>query len=99
RPPLSPPFPYTTLFRSGDPAPGDRRRRPFGLSLLRPAPRLAVEPRTGARDAARPVRFVRSDRACSGGVFTFRVALGLAAAVKTRDRKSTRLNSSHDQIS
>src|SRR3712207_7270110 len=73
RPPRSTLFPYTTLFRSGDP----RHARP-GLR----------------RDHHEPVG--RADGAATG-----RRERGLDAASRGRqtDRKSTRLNSSHANIS
>src|SRR5688572_32185455 len=84
RPPRSTLFPYTTLFRSR------------GAAVLAPGADL----RDGARwERDRPARrrgrfgFVRLDgeyRAASSVPAEWRIA---------RDRKSTRLNSSHSQIS
>src|SRR5207244_6995203 len=74
-PPRSPPFPYTTLFRSEDAAAGDSRRRPEDLHH-------------GIRD---------------GGLAAARLpgqADDLAFVDReVEDRKSTRLNSSHQIIS
>src|SRR3712207_8335225 len=85
RPPRSTLFPYTTLFRSRDPRPGqvsdgqalqrDRRAR---------AP-LARE-RRGARAGGRV-----NDVACPVDAS--------ATGARAQDRKSTRLNSSHANIS
>src|SRR5690606_42074080 len=81
--PCSTLFPYTTLFRSPAAAAG------------------AVVPRHGpAGDGAAPVRLgrrrrgARLDRAGPAGAVP-----GLPALVRRRDRKSTRLNSSHVKIS
>src|SRR3712207_8698977 len=84
RPPRSTLFPYTTLFRSAD---GDRRSG----CLIGFATQASIN----------PPRFVvclsRKNR-------TFRVAndvdhLGVHLLPSDRDRKSTRLNSSHANIS
>src|SRR5207244_6190723 len=99
-PPLPPPpFPYTTLFRSDAP-PGVEAppQRPGGAQpprhqpLPRRAPALHPRPLLSlrVRAARRPERrLVEADAAR-------RVA---AAALRGRDRKSTRLNSSHQIIS
>src|SRR5207249_11787813 len=89
-PPLvSPLFPYTTLFRSGEAgaffagALSIFRRGYLDDGLLRlpaePGRRQNREPRSGARDVT---GFCRARRYC-----------------RRRDRKSTRLNSSHVSIS
>src|SRR2546430_9116826 len=84
RPPRSTLFPYTTLFRSA-----------LGLALLLSA--LVV-----AQAAAHPLgnfsvnRYSRLDVARDG--IQLRYVLDLAE-IPTLDRKSTRLNSSHSQIS
>src|SRR5206468_11058999 len=87
RPPLSPPFPYTTLFRSLHLARLDARRRETC-----PASDLVVGVQCGGSDAFSGV--------------TANPAVGFATDLLVRagatvmlDRKSTRLNSSHDQIS
>src|SRR2546430_9768580 len=86
RPPRSTLFPYTTLFRS---LPGSQRGgRRAGLADVRcPLLRLPPDPALPAT----PVRILAdADRArLPGG----------AAAAHEQDRKSTRLNSSHSQIS
>src|SRR3712207_7489456 len=81
RPPRSPLFPYTTLFRSGDTL-GER-------GGARPGRR----PHAGGLPA-RPARPGVAARALPGGVRRRRLRRRLAA-----DRKSTRLNSSHANIS
>src|SRR2546427_2095834 len=87
RPPRSPLFPYTTLFRS--PCEADERQMLPGT--------------LGARLAAEPVQpgpgfQGEFDVALGGAPRQQRVLLEHDAAVE-RDRKSTRLNSSHSQIS
>src|SRR5206468_12114444 len=99
RAPRSTPFPYTTLFRSGG---GDRHREA-------PAGRAAQPVREQGARAVRERRAV-GERAAVGG----RIGVVGAVTVRGRtrvlhypqvyvtscaDRKSTRLNSSHDQIS
>src|SRR2546429_7157535 len=77
RPPRSTLFPYTTLFRSDDPAPVVAR---------------AVEPAERAGFDAKRVRPLQFHGA----------VIGIAAEGgehASRDRKSTRLNSSHGYIS
>src|SRR5206468_8137286 len=83
-PPRSTLFPYTTLFRSGS---ASRRARCPGRSDR--APDRASLP-TGGRRGSR-------DRAAAGS----RAPRGRGRATPGPggDRKSTRLNSSHDQIS
>src|SRR2546428_4744728 len=77
RPPRSPLFPYTTLFRSASDA------------LIRGTAKLP------ATDLTPPAHTIgrRTDEAIRAGVL-----LGTADRL-VGDRKSTRLNSSHDQIS
>src|SRR2546421_6800258 len=88
RPPRSTLFPYTTLFRS-------RARRVERARL-----RLDDAARRGRREArADHLRLVgarggREHQDCGGGG-----ERELHVRKMTRDRKSTRLNSSHDQIS
>src|SRR2546430_4751641 len=89
RPPRSTLFPYTTLFRS---APGARHR---GRAVLGERAVFRFDPRRGERTG----RAVRGDLASAKTGERF---LGLAACRDTTaklDRKSTRLNSSHSQIS
>src|SRR3989442_6635571 len=84
RPPRSTLFPYTTLFRSAEEAHGLSDRRPC-------LPRLAA---VGLDDnhAVRGLRAVDRRRRGSAQHF-YRLDVDL------RDRKSTRLNSSHVRIS
>src|SRR2546430_12921990 len=79
RPPRSTLFPYTTLFRSADPArrPG---RAPAERAVLLLRARLVAD----ARAHVLPVRVLQATRRTEG---------------RCQDRKSTRLNSSHSQIS
>src|SRR3712207_8465653 len=87
RPPRSTLFPYTTLFRSGGQA--DGRAPDRGLRLRRDAAApLAADRRAGAR----------ADRVLAvgpGGVRTDPPG----PRARRSDRKSTRLNSSHANIS
>src|SRR3712207_7329782 len=89
RPPRSPPFPYTPLFRPDPPqarrqeeAAKDGRGRREELSdshipTCRPAPALAA----------------------AAGSSRLREGAGRTPGKRSRDRKSTRLNSSHANIS
>src|SRR3712207_7493189 len=87
RPPRSTLFPYTTLFRSG-PHRGVARRLEVADHLHRTRPRLRLAGRLPAQDGAR------------GGLGVDRVALAASVPeLAARDRKSTRLNSSHANIS
>src|SRR3712207_7668043 len=87
RPPRSTLFPYTTLFRS--------RRARGGRALGRRARVLGLVAPQVARVAAVPVP-VRLLELVEEG----RVVLGRRGAdVRDEDRKSTRLNSSHANIS
>src|SRR5690349_22537368 len=86
RPPRSTLFPYTTLFRS----PPRRRRLRAGRGNR--APRVDRGPTRNAADAAAVSRRVRAVRQADGDQQR-------RDAVRSRDRKSTRLNSSHVEIS
>src|SRR5205085_11977481 len=91
-PPTSTLFPYTTLFRSLEPL-DDRAARPAAcaerLPEQRPEPVLHDPgPRPGLQEQ------VRLRRRAGRPALQVRVA-----ARARRDRKSTRLNSSHSQIS
>src|SRR3712207_7728957 len=83
RPPRSTLFPYTTLFRSLAPGVADRRRHAV---RAQPGDELALRgQRAGVPAAAR--RGVERDE------------VDVRPAVGEQDRKSTRLNSSHANIS
>src|SRR2546430_8447314 len=95
RPPRSPLFPSTTLFRSLRIDPG-----------LEPAVQLQHEPlveddrRVRLLDTHRPrVAGGRVRHAVDGPELEHRVAAPERLAGADQDRKSTRLNSSHSQIS
>src|SRR5205085_5612765 len=89
RPPSSPPFPYTTLFRSRH-----LPRRWFVLPVLHLGPsgvgELKDAPPVCLRASHEPLVL----ELLKGGVHGAR-----AGAPHPPDRKSTRLNSSHSQIS
>src|SRR5690606_41746678 len=98
RPPTPTLFPYTTLFRSvrrGDPAAVDQDRAPVGQPQRREdvdARHALVRPAAqddAARDVVPPLDL-------DGPV---QQADGVLGHVPQRDRKSTRLNSSHVKIS
>src|SRR5690242_21441467 len=82
RPPISPLFPYTTLFRSPlhpeyrEPRAGDVRHSRADISRARAL--LGYEPSVGFREG---------------------LARTIESLIAQRDRKSTRLNSSHMSIS
>src|SRR5688572_32241196 len=86
RPPTSTLFPYTTLFRSL------RDRVPHPPAQEQPARPHYFHHGDGGRDARLP-----GLRARCGGLHP--VAGGAGGAAVEGDRKSTRLNSSHSQIS
>src|SRR2546430_11397716 len=91
RPPRSPLFPYTTLFRSREALEAARQAR------RRLARTLAIGGAIGRlSDASRA-----SWEAAAGEYLRARAALEEDAERegRVRDRKSTRLNSSHSQIS
>src|SRR5690349_24243988 len=87
RPPGSTLFPYTTLFRSLGQVPPARARR--GQDCHRPERRLGRVEAAG-RGGGCPRA---GARAAAGGLLRNR------SAADRRDRKSTRLNSSHVEIS
>src|SRR2546430_3994060 len=85
RPPRSTLFPYTTLFRS------DLSHRYPGFQSGRLSTDVCATP---ARDAGHTIRH---PGAAVGG--SRRLWRSVVFSVATKDRKSTRLNSSHSQIS
>src|SRR3712207_7438472 len=89
RPPRSTLFPYTTLFRSEDRAGGDRGDHGDRGGLRRAEGRVAQGRRRGAGQRDR-----RPDPEHVG-----RAATRAPHAGRAGDRKSTRLNSSHANIS
>src|SRR2546427_4416566 len=86
RPPRSTLFPYTTLFRSRAIALGDRIARD-GLRLVYGGGNVGL------------MGTVANAVLAAGGEVTGVIPRQLADWEVTRDRKSTRLNSSHSQIS
>src|SRR2546427_3471867 len=88
RPPRSPLFPSTPLFRSRQPAQAGRG----GFEILH---RLAV--RQAEHDRADIVHVVRVFRPAAPPIERRRARV--VADIGETDRKSTRLNSSHSQIS
>src|SRR5206468_8556874 len=97
RPARSTLFPYTTLFRSQR---GENREVELGLGPRRLADDVKADLRAAkaelhrvpARDRSALDRLAVDDRAVAAREILDHVPAG-------RDRKSTRLNSSHDQIS
>src|SRR5688572_32453286 len=87
RPPTSTLFPYTTLFRSRDLAVGDRGAE------RRPHRELGLAVAHVAAD--QPVHRLRRMHVVGDVAGDLELVVGLLV----RDRKSTRLNSSHSQIS
>src|SRR2546427_7025021 len=85
RPPRSTLFPYTTLFRSPDQTPRWSGVLFFAQTYARAS--LERRPRSHVNAAA------------GGGALLPRRALLREPRFSLRDRKSTRLNSSHSQIS
>src|SRR3712207_7851197 len=91
RPPRSTLFPYTTLFRSDEVA----GQGPVGLLALPAA--LGTQ---GLHDLGElEQRTLRHDSAAALGVRQRVDILRLEVGLRGRDRKSTRLNSSHANIS
>src|SRR5690606_41090814 len=88
RPPRSTPFPYTTLFRSGE------LREVLGERLARHRQAVAVE-------RAPVEQHLQHRRRAADRVEVFHdvLAARLEVGEQGRDRKSTRLNSSHVKIS
>src|SRR5206468_10894898 len=93
-PPTSPLFPYTTLFRSR-PAPLHAAR----AQLVRELAHLAVAGEKHEQATVRRVGQVEHD-ARDRVAMPVGIGVGSGNVARDReDRKSTRLNSSHDQIS
>src|SRR5206468_12116664 len=90
-PPLSPLFPYTTLFRSG------ARGHLTHLHSLALDGVLYHKSVIGGRRWSTARGRACSRRNSTGGTRSSSAAR--ASGSRTADRKSTRLNSSHDQIS
>src|SRR5206468_12590881 len=86
--PRSPLFPYTTLFRSGLVEQNAANESVYALDAGGNVPAGGVLPKPGTPAA--------SSKA-PGAMLLYQVSNEMAAAQP--DRKSTRLNSSHDQIS
>src|SRR3546814_10617959 len=96
-------FPYTTLFRSGRRTAQGREAvgaAEAAMPFLLPAPRGGV-PKANALRAARAARFISRRPVAAAGVpdpvpaQPAPVRPAPAARAYARDRKSTRLNSSH----
>src|SRR5688572_32249721 len=86
RPPRSPLFPYTTLFRSP-------------LAVVQPIVRRNVTVHRGdVQDVPTPLGQQRH-RPLDGAEHSVQTHFDIVVPVLIRDRKSTRLNSSHSQIS
>src|SRR3546814_11530569 len=89
-----PPFPYTTLFRAVAEVTG-RSRRIIRKSSPGGIDRLAVENRAGSANLAETQAFMDDQKR----ILIFSDAGGTGrsyhAELSARDRKSTRLNSSH----
>src|SRR2546429_6090733 len=95
RPPSTTLFPYTTLFRSCDPAPRWPARRP---SPPGSQPRLgSLDALAGGSKQAAPE--VMPHERPAGLEQVLELAEQLPLGLLRRDRKSTRLNSSHGYIS
>src|SRR2546430_13464721 len=94
RPPRSTLFPYTTLFRSRDSV---GRASPPGR-MAESVPRLLVLRRSsGGADGGLGARPGLDDRHSARAFLP--IATNARETATGRDRKSTRLNSSHSQIS
>src|SRR5206468_8338291 len=89
------PFPYTTLFRSSLPCPDIAGLTGRAADPLRNA--VAFGPSSTTLDA---LTSLGGEPFCFGQIVPFEAVIGLSGSPgPERDRKSTRLNSSHDQIS
>src|SRR5206468_13094379 len=95
-PPRSTLFPYTTLFRSLKPGFSPAPRRVRGIHVLDHEPFIAAMARL-FKDLVKMLgRIGGQDRRLN---YTRRSTAGSDCRLEHQDRKSTRLNSSHDQIS
>src|SRR5690606_41025292 len=95
-PPISPPFPYTTLFRSSRLAGNNHQRLRIDDDDELSTQRHAVP----YRDIASPSSDSHLHASVNGGQCPFRQRDDGYTALSLRiDRKSTRLNSSHVKIS
>src|SRR3712207_9069370 len=96
RPPRSTLFPYTTLFRSRVPVGGAR-----AVELHEPVGRVDADHRDAVGRRHADVRGERGDALLPEAVerAVGDADLGAADVGERRDRKSTRLNSSHANIS
>src|SRR5206468_12048173 len=99
RPPTAPLFPYTTLFRSGRVAVAPLRAHRDLIATESPLPKPGGEKRLRPAVGPRGVEIAHP-----GLVGRIEHPVGLTLerrdlGVSGKDRKSTRLNSSHDQIS
>src|SRR2546430_12130873 len=90
RPPISTLFPYTTLFRSGEP------RRIVGSRVDE---EIHAAPAGAEGSAACCCAPLAGNRLCGGGLRHEPELRHDLHLVEVEDRKSTRLNSSHSQIS
>src|SRR5206468_12256702 len=95
RPPSSTLFPYTTLFRSQQ-----TRRRSIGCRRLGDQLQREVEIEVVGPHRSRLYTLFIKIRLPTPDIRTRnRSSFGVNGVLQTSDRKSTRLNSSHDQIS
>src|SRR2546426_8011664 len=91
RPPRSPLFPYTTLFRS--------QRASLARAIVRKPPLLLADEPTGNLDQTMEAEILDVLRDIRAGGTTVVLATHRADLARMLDRKSTRLNSSHLVIS
>src|SRR5690606_42039570 len=96
RPPRTPLFPYTTLFRSPPTPPRTGRRRPCPAPFWSPA--SPARRRRRFRTPA-PVRSTYPSVPAPSSVFRLGCLPSSLRSLLHGDRKSTRLNSSHVKIS